>query len=195
MEYNYVKPSRLLQDYSTLKKRAKELEHILDESRFLAKPAGTGWSPGECIIHLNKTGWLLVPKLNEAIEQARKSGITAEPPYKLRVFDRWFITGFLSPDTGFNIKAPNLYRPSGYKDCDKAWVIEEFVLLQDELIRLVRKSEGLNYRAVTVPSPISRLLRLSLGGWFSATIAHQQRHLAQAERAGGITARNTESSA
>lgn len=143
---------------------------------------------------MNKTGWLLVPKLNEAIEKARNSGVTAAPPYKLRVFDSWFITGFLSPDSGFNIKAPKLYRPSGHKDCAKASVIEEFILLQDELIRLIRKSEGLNYRAVTVASPLSRLLRLSLGGWFSATIAHEQRHLVQAERAGGITARNTERS-
>jgi hypothetical protein len=63
-----------------------------------------------------------------------------------------------------------------------AEVLAEFAKLQGELVRLLRRAHGLDLARVKVPSPVTSLLRLSLGQWFHFLAAHERRHLWQAEQ-------------
>lgn len=58
----------------------------------------------------------------------------------------------------------------------------EFSALQSRLVGCVERSDGLDLRRVKVASPVSRLVRVSLGAWFAALIVHEQNHIAQAGR-------------
>jgi hypothetical protein len=61
-------------------------------------------------------------------------------------------------------------------------IAERFLHTQRELLRMASEAEGLDLARVKVASPANRLLRLSMGIWFAATVAHAQRHFEQAAR-------------
>ena len=46
----------------------------------------------------------------------------------------------------------------------------------------IERADGLDLRRVKVPTPISRLLKLSLGATIAQAAAHERRHMAQARR-------------
>lgn len=61
-------------------------------------------------------------------------------------------------------------------------MVDEFLALQDELAEHVNEAEGIDLRRLRLSSPAIPLLRISLGAWFEATLAHERRHLSQARR-------------
>jgi hypothetical protein len=54
--------------------------------------------------------------------------------------------------------------------------------LQSQLTLLAQSADGLDLARIKVPTPISRLIRLSLGMTFAQVAAHERRHLDQAWR-------------
>lgn len=52
--------------------------------------------------------------------------------------------------------------------------------LQTAFVERVGRSNGIDLARVKISSPITRLIRLSLGQWFSLLAGHQERHILQA---------------
>jgi len=143
------------------------------------KPSSQEWSIAECFDHLNTVGFLLLPRMDHAIKAGRDAGLTSDGPFKYGLMGRWFIQS-LQPGAKRRMKTFRLYWPSPLSD--PATVIQRCGELQEHLLDLLRKSDGLNLVKIRVSSPVNALLRFSLGVWFASTIAHQHRHLAQAQR-------------
>ncbi len=61
-------------------------------------------------------------------------------------------------------------------------VLPEFMAVRDQLADRVRRSDGLDLKRVRVVSPVTRLLRLPLGAYLRFVIAHDRRHLWQAQQ-------------
>lgn len=59
---------------------------------------------------------------------------------------------------------------------------ETWSTLQNQFSECVAAAEGLDLRRLRLPSPAIPLLYISLGAWFEAILAHERRHLDQAER-------------
>jgi hypothetical protein len=76
---------------------------------------------------------------------------------------------------------PSAHRPAGL-------VLEEFRVLQEEQMALVRASDGLAIDRVYIASPFDARARYSVYSAFVILPRHQHRHLAQAERAAGLDA-------
>jgi hypothetical protein len=49
-------------------------------------------------------------------------------------------------------------------------------------VQQIERADGLDLRRVKVPTPIVRLLKMSLGSTLAQAAAHERRHLAQAWR-------------
>ncbi len=133
---------------------------------------------GECIGHLNVAGYLLLPRLETAIEEARKNGMTSDRPPRLNFMEKRFIRAN-DPDVRRRRRSPKVYVPSVRHTIDVT--IPRFIELQHDLRRVVADAAGLDLRRTRAASPVSRFLKLGIGAWFEATDAHQRRHLRQAQ--------------
>ena len=183
-----------LNEFTAIKNQALSFTNELTEAQFFWKPKPDKWSVGECISHLNVTGSQLLPRLRKAIDAGHKKGIVATPPFRYGMISRWFIRAN-DATSRFKMKSPKIYRPVSNESLEKSTVVSEFAELQDAFRVLTTNANGLDLNRIKVASPVSSLLRISLGAWLAATIAHEKRHLAQARRVtvtAGFPASNTD---
>jgi len=164
-----------------LKDEATALVGDVDPAMMQRRPAPETWSMVQCIDHLNTAGWLLLRSMRAEIQQAHAEGPYGEPPFEYGVVSRWFAR-VLEPSSGWTFDAPSLFEPDAPNTLYPNEVIDEFLGLQDQLTDCVEDSEGLDLRRIRLGSPAIPLLRISLGAWFEATLAHEHRHLEQAQR-------------
>lgn len=164
-----------------LKDEATGLVADVDEDVMQRRPDTDTWSVVQCIDHLNTTGWLLLRKMEENIQRGHQKGKYGDPPFEYGVVSRWFVH-VLEPSSGWTFDAPSLFEPDAPHTLYPAEVIDEFLALQDQLADCVEAAEGLDLHGIRFESPALPLLRISMGAWFEATLAHERRHLKQARR-------------
>lgn len=158
----------------------RELTAGLSDEQFNWRPAENRWSVGECIDHLVVIGVLIMPRLDEGIEKAERNGWKSDGPFKYGVIGNFFIR-VSGPDEDppkRKLKAPKMYTPSSNHTVSR--LLGSFDSLQDEFCVRAEKANGLDLARVKIASPVTRLLRLSLGQWFQLLAGHQERHLQQA---------------
>jgi hypothetical protein len=168
------------QGFEALKEEAHVLVNSLDEAAFNWRHDPESWSVAECLDHLNTAGTLMLPKLDKALEKGRNKDLVGQPPFNYGWLGRWWIS-IMQPSSRRRFKVPRVFEPSS-SDLECREVLSTFLYLQDQLIARVEASKGLDLRSVKAASAAFSLLRLPIGAWFESTIAHEQRHLAQARR-------------
>lgn len=168
--------------YEAAKQVAVELTNGLTDQQFNQRPEAGGWSVAECLHHLQVTGEKLLPRIDEGLQRARARGWLSPGPFRYGWFGNWFVAatggGELPPRRRY--KAPAAYAPS--PDRRLAALVPSFSGLQDQLIERLGSADGVDLARIKLASPVSRLLRLSLGHWFALLAGHQERHLWQARR-------------
>lgn len=164
------------------KETAQTLIDGADEAALVRRPDEDRWSVAECFDHVNTAGWLLLSKMENAIEPAKIEGPFGAPPFRYGFFSRQFIKS-MEPDSRWTFTAPSVYEPDAPQTLHPKEAVREFMALQDDLARCVERADGLDLRKIRLASPAVPLLRISLGAWFEATAAHQRRHLVQAQDA------------
>jgi hypothetical protein len=94
-----------------------------------------------------------------------------------------YFTGLMKPGVNNSIskkmKAPKNAMPSIKPDA--AATIEEFILHQHHLLKLLQLAASANLNSIKIPTSLSSLLKLKLGDTFRFFIAHEQRHFVQIE--------------
>ena len=88
----------------------------------------------------------------------------------------------MQPASRGTLSTPSVFEPQEAGTLYPLETINEFCGLQDQFSSCVVAADGLDLRRIRVPSPAFPLLRISLGAWFEATLAHEKRHLKQAQR-------------
>ena len=144
------------------------------------RPYAGAWSMAECLDHLNVAGRLYLDAIDGAIDEGRRRGLTGYRPYEPGFVERWIVRSLDAPPL-FRTKSPRSFRPSADPP-PIARALPVFLLLQADLIDRLRRAADVDLARVKVTSPASALVRLSLGGAFAATAAHQRRHLWQARQ-------------
>ncbi len=173
-----------LQDYArqfdAIKQQARVLVNGMSDEAFNWRPDPERWSVGECLDHLCRTGSLLLPKLDAAVASGRSRDLTGEGPFDYGWLGTWWIQQ-MQPASRRTFKSPRPFAPSS-SALEKEAVVEAFVALQDQLLERLHAADGLDLRRIKAASAALSVFRLSLGAWFESTVAHEQRHLAQARR-------------
>jgi hypothetical protein len=77
-------------------------------------------------------------------------------------------------------RTPRVYAPQNGRPA--AEVVEEFSLVQQELMNSVRAANGLDLARAKVTVPIRKFIKLSLGQEFALIAAHERRHIWQAQQ-------------
>jgi hypothetical protein len=147
-------------------------------------PAEGGWSAAQCMEHLNIYGRYYLPAIENAIKKARLSNNTAVKSFKSGWLGNYFTRLMLPGEQGQvekKMKTPANAQPP--KQLDATKVVAEFIDQQERLLQLLNAATDINLNAVRIPISIAKFIRLKLGDVFMFLIAHNLRHVIQAERA------------
>ncbi|HEX8251809.1 MAG TPA: DinB family protein [Thermoanaerobaculia bacterium] len=163
-------------------RRAWTLVQSTDARLFTVRPNPASWSAAECLSHLSISTEMFLPVLRGALEDARKRGIVQkgkrEPKMDLlgRVL-RWF----LEPPVRQRTTTTAPFVPRSVRA--KAEAFGEFASLQSKLSELVAAARGLELTKVKIVSPFDKRVKYNAFSAFRILVAHQRRHLWQAEQA------------
>lgn len=137
------------------------------------------WSAAECIEHLNNAGQIY---LSNIPKKAKRSAVLIDEETKVKagLFAKMFISAS-GPKVKVKIKSPKsmMCERSEY---DKD-IIDDFFALQDEYLKILISVDADELKKIKVPWPTFELKKLTLGEVMMITIAHELRHINQAERA------------
>jgi hypothetical protein len=152
----------------------------LSEEQLRWSPQPSEWSVAQCLEHLVLTSAVYRPRLLAALHvngDARRD----EQPVRPGVFGGWLIA-LAGPGAKHRLPCPRAIAPSPHPE-DGA--LNRFVACQGQWIALIEGADGLDLNHITVESPVSRLLTLSLGEALALVTGHGRRHLEQARRIRG----------
>lgn len=143
------------------------------------------WSIGQCMEHLVLTCNEYKPTIQSTIDEGRAKGATGFGPFTHGKVMEWVIKN-MEPPPRQKLKAPSRFR-AGEQPLDIEAITLQIVQVQDEYCRLAREADGLDLASLKLSSPVTRLVRLTLGQTFRFLAAHQRRHLWQARQVAAAT--------
>jgi hypothetical protein len=165
------------QQIETIKAEARELTAGLSESQFNWRPAPDQWSIEECLSHLTMVGQWELRAIEEAVDRGRAGGLTGTGPFSYGPVDR-FIVDMTRPPVKTKLPASKRFVPLHNQPVTA--IMPTFLHVQSMFQLQMERAEGLDLARVKVATPISRLLKMSLGAMFAQATAHERRHLEQA---------------
>lgn len=169
----------LLEQLQDIRRRANDLVAGLTPQQLMQRPGPTRWSIAECLSHLNVIAAAYQPFIDDAIQKGRNGKMAGKGPFSPGPLGRLLIR-IAEPPPKFRMRAPKKILPqSSITDPDQ--VVAQFMRVQDEWERQVRASEGLDLKKIKCGSPFPPL-RLRLAAPVPWMLAHERRHLLQAEK-------------
>ncbi len=153
--------------------------HLIDE-QINARPADGGWSVAECLEHLCVTAEHYFPMIDAALDKAKASGMTKQPPYKYSWLVAWYEKQIGNVPPKVKVKTPKAFRPLEKFNADGIRL--RFAEIQDRIAERVCRANGYDLGKMKVPSPVTSLIKFPLGQAFRILAAHQRRHLWQADQ-------------
>ena len=178
----------LLSDYhrrteAILQKAIAEWQ-MLPPEHLAQQPGPNQWSAAQCMEHLNHYGLHYLPAIERAIASARQRGKAPVDVFQSGWLGAYF-TQLMLPQADGRLKSkmesPKDAVPSMAPDPQST--LAEFIEQQERMLQLLDAARLVNIQAVRVPISLSRWIRLRLGDTFGFVVAHNERHVAQAERA------------
>lgn len=160
--------------------RAWQLIRATDARMFTVRPQPGSWSAAECLAHLSVSTEMFLPVLEKAIADARSKGLTSDRAPKMDVVGRT-LRWFLEPPIRSRVKTTAPFVPRSARA--KAEAFGEFAALQSRLVDMLHTAEGLDLRKLKIVSPFDKRVKYNVYSAFRILVAHQRRHLWQAEKA------------
>ncbi|RAK00090.1 DinB family protein [Larkinella arboricola] len=147
------------------------------------QPAPERWSILQCLEHLNSYGHYYLPQLEKAVYRGEQEQIAASTSFRSGLLGNYFATSMrpkADGSIGLKAKAVKAHTPAARLDARA--VLTTFLDQQRDLLNLLERARRVNIERFRVPISIARFIRLSVGDTFRFLIAHEQRHVLQAQR-------------
>ena len=161
-------------------KRAWALIKSTDPRLFTVRPHPSSWSAAECLSHLSISTELFLPVIASSIEEGRKKNLVARKKPSMDMLGR-ILRWFLEPPIRKRVTTSAPFVPKSVRA--KAEAFGEFSSLQSKLIDLLHQASTLDLSKLKIVSPFDKRVRYNLYSAFLIIVAHQRRHLWQAEQA------------
>jgi hypothetical protein len=151
----------------------------LSDAQFNWHPAPGQWSIAQCLDHLTVTGRELIERVRETISDACSRGLLSRGPFRYGMIGNMIVRS-MEPPAKLKFKAPKIFKPRADQSLDE--VVRDFFAVQAEVLLLIREANGINLARAKVTSPVSKVIKLSLGQAFGLIATHERRHLWQAHQ-------------
>jgi len=176
---------RQLDGYHSEFLRLKDVAATITEDRpgevLQLSPEPKAWSVVQIFDHVNTAGQLLLDSMEDRIDGAQREGPFGTPPFEYGVLSRWLVRS-MDPPSRWAVPSPTVFEPAPSSVLSPSTTIRDFQSVQERFAHCVKAAEGLDLRRIRLPSPALRVVCLSLGAWFEASLAHERRHLQQIRR-------------
>jgi len=145
------------------------------------RPQPDKWSIAECLVHLNLSSQAEINVLNDSYEQTHKNQAYLKKQFKMDLLGG-FLKWMLEPPPMFlsRIKTTKEFQPLNVEPLNE--VLPAFLALQEQLKASVDAVNGLPLDEIKVISPFNRRVKYNLLSFFNILLAHERRHLWQAEK-------------
>jgi hypothetical protein len=160
------------------RRRAQELVNGLTPDQLTRRPDPSKWSIAECFAHLNMTAATVQPLIGKAIAHGRKENLLGKGPFKLGSKGKLLIW-IATPPPKFRMRAPKSVAPP-VSIPEPGRLLEVFMKAQDDWARLWQDADGLDLARINI-GPLFSPFRCHVSASFPWMMAHQSRHLLQAE--------------
>lgn len=157
---------------------------MTNPSVFKQQPAEGAWSAMQCLGHLNAYGDYYLPAIEKAIKEVKDQNKTGSETFTPGWLGNYFTNLMMPKENGVpskKMKAPKNYTTNNEGDSD--CTIAKFIDQQEKLLILLEEAKEVNFNSVRIPISIAKFIKLKLGDVFMFLIAHNLRHVKQAERA------------
>jgi len=161
-----------------IRTRAEALRS-LSPAQWLWSPAADVWSLALILDHLNTAEREVVPRIEQSIAALRREDRRSEGPFRYNSWERFFIR-MLSPNPPFKLPVPPQFTPQAPED-PLSQVLDPFLALQERYLKILEQANGYDLKASRVTSPVSPLLKMTVGGYLEAMVAHERYHWTQVE--------------
>jgi hypothetical protein len=166
------------QQFEEIIRQARELTAALTDAQFNWRPP-TAWSIEECLAHLTMVGQVEADAIEQAISRAREQGLTGNGPFEYPAWERYILRE-TEPPVRNPIEAPRRFVP--VHEQPVTGILPTFLHVQQRFLLQIERADGLDLRRVKVATPITKLLKMSLGSTFAQAAAHERRHIEQARK-------------
>lgn len=143
------------------------------------KPGADEWSVAQCLEHLMATNQAMFPAMDEALTSPKRTGFLERLPVLPGLCGKLMVK-IVSPGFKQKLTAPPSARPAA--SAIDAQVVNRFVTQQCEITERINKLERLKAAQIVMTSPFVSLINYSLLDACRLIVAHERRHLAQAQR-------------
>lgn len=154
----------------------------LNEEQLFWRKDKEHWSVANCLIHLNLFANYYHPVIEKKIRLAEESGNLPDPVYISGWLGDYFVR-MMKPDLVDGVV--NKYKTNPKFDPDQTELHEHclftFLENQSKLLELLDKAKQVDLSNIKVPIANSNIVSLKLGDTFRFLIAHNQRHIIQAQ--------------
>ncbi|HMF90333.1 MAG TPA: DinB family protein [Candidatus Angelobacter sp.] len=171
-------PSPLNDELNEIRRRVESLVRDLTPEQIMRRPDPAKWSIAECLAHLNITAAVVQRFMAQGIQRGKRDKILGQPPFSLGPKGRLLIW-IAEPPPKFRMPAPKSIAPP-VEIQDSSQVFADFMRVQDDWARLMKEAEGIDLGRISV-GPRFSPFRCRLSAAFPWMMAHQRRHLLQAE--------------
>jgi len=173
----------LQNDIATLQQVAEQEFRPLPDAQLLRAPATGQWSIAQCLEHLNSYGHYYLPLMETSILAGEQQHSQAKGTFTSGWLGNYFAESMRpGADGSIRLKMKAVKNHTPPQQLDAAAVLTEFLRQQAQLLQLLKRANQVDIGQLRIPISISRWIRLSLGDTFRFLIAHEQRHVLQAQR-------------
>lgn len=155
---------------------------MLPHKQFAYKEAPEKWSANQCLQHLNSYGNYYLPAIKKAIANTKKT--QPNDTFKSGWLGNYF-TNIMQPNADGSLpkkmQSPKNHQPQN--NAESHFVIAEFIEQQEQLLKLLEAAKQVDLNSTKVPISITPFIKLKLGDVFMFLVAHNQRHILQAQKA------------
>lgn len=171
--------SHLTAEVSQITAEAEQRLGKLTPAQLNWKPSPAGWSVAQCLEHLIKINESFFPVMRQIAQGTYAPPWNARLPLLPGLFGSLILKA-VQPTAPRKFKASPRFEPAA-SDLP-ADIVGRFAAHQRELDGLMAQSNRVDLASVVVASPVAPLATYSLQDAYRILVAHERRHLLQAER-------------
>ncbi len=169
----------LIADVHAMADEAERRFGHLSPAQLNWKPSPSAWSVAQCLRHLISINVEYFPALDQIARGEYEPSLWARLPFLPALFGR-LVLGAVQPDQTRRARTRPKFDPAA--STEPADVVAEFRAHQEALAARMAGTGGADLDRVVITSPIASVVTYTLRDACRIIVAHERRHLAQAER-------------